>query len=433
MKPRTILQKRVAELSNNLPPLTTGQKEWAIKNVVRHNGYRTKKYIYCTECGKQFDNTGIRDGKVEECSYCKAKLVISTSRKRTDKEERYFCIVDKCKEFQVFRYVYIERTNRLGETAHYYIDEVLQKWMKEDQSVTIMAKSRGMCSTYAFDGWAHGTDMAIRIRGPYYHSFDYNVAVHKTYPKQEWMPEYKKLGVNVSINKADPYYLLSVIREHPKAETLLKAKQYGLLLQVSNGNYSFILDLWPTSKICIRNNYIVNDPILYADYIHLLSRYKKDLHNAFYVCPKNLRKAHDYYVEKRNKEIAKEEKKKALEKLLNQRKAEKEYIELKSNFFDLTISDGKITIVVLKDLEDFMAEGNAMKHCVFTNEYFKKENSLILSARIDDKRLETVEVSLKTLDVVQSRGVCNSNTEYHDRIVGLVRKNIDLIRKRMTA
>lgn len=74
-----------------------------------------------------------------------------------------------------------------------------------------------------------------------------------------------------------------------------------------------------------------------------------------------------------------------------------------------------------------------MHHCVWANAYYLKENSLILSATIDRQRIETVEVDLQTLKVVQSRGVCNSNTEYHDRIVNLVNSNMDLIRKRISA
>ena len=45
-----------------------------------------------------------------------------------------------------------------------------------------------------------------------------------------------------------------------------------------------------------------------------------------------------------------------------------------------------------------------MQHCVFTNEYYLKADSLILSATIDGKRIETIEVSLKRMEVVQSRG-----------------------------
>ena len=49
------------------------------------------------------------------------------------------------------------------------------------------------------------------------------------------------------------------------------------------------------------------------------------------------------------------------------------------------------------------------------------------------RRIETIEVSLKTLEVVQCRGLCNENTEYHDRIVNLVNSNVNLIRQRMEA
>ena len=60
----------------------------------------------------------------------------------------------------------------------------------------------------------------------------------------------------------------------------------------------------------------------------------------------------------------------------------------------------------------------------------QEKESLILSAK--DKagnRIETIELSLKTFKVVQSRGVCNTNTPMHDEIIELVNKNINLIRK----
>ena len=72
-----------------------------------------------------------------------------------------------------------------------------------------------------------------------------------------------------------------------------------------------------------------------------------------------------------------------------------------------------------------------MHHCVFGADYYLNEDSLIFSATIGGKRVETVEFDLKQQRVVQSRGKCNENTEYHDRIVSLVNSNADSIRKRM--
>ena len=110
-----------------------------------------------------------------------------------------------------------------------------------------------------------------------------------------------------------------------------------------------------------------------------------------------------------------------------------EYIRKKSAFLNLVLTDGLIIVKVLQSVDEFYEEGKAMHHCVYTNAYYNKENALILSARIDGERIETVEVDLRTLKVVQSRGVCNSNTEYHDRIIALVESNAEQIRQRMVA
>ncbi len=110
---------------------------------------------------------------------------------------------------------------------------------------------------------------------------------------------------------------------------------------------------------------------------------------------------------------------------------EKRFNELKSKFFGISFTDGTIQVHVLESVQEYLEEGVSMHHCLFSNAYYLKEDSLILSATIKGKRIETIEVSLKTLEVVQSRGVCNKNTEYHDQIVNLVNANKRLIRQRM--
>lgn len=106
---------------------------------------------------------------------------------------------------------------------------------------------------------------------------------------------------------------------------------------------------------------------------------------------------------------------------------------MKGKFFGLSFTDGLIVVSVLESVDDYYKEGNALHHCVGQYEYYLKPNSLVFSARIDNKRIETVELSLDTFKVLQSRGLCNQNTEYHDRIIQLVQKNAQKIRKRMTA
>ena len=112
-------------------------------------------------------------------------------------------------------------------------------------------------------------------------------------------------------------------------------------------------------------------------------------------------------------------------------KYEEKYRKLKGRYFGLSFADGDITVQPLQSVAEFAEEGDAMHHCVFEMGYYKNPHSLILSARIAGKRIETIEFDLKTLKVAQSRGVCNSNTPYHDRIIALVESNADKIRKLM--
>ncbi|MDL2262965.1 PcfJ domain-containing protein, partial [Bacteroidales bacterium OttesenSCG-928-I21] len=133
---------------------------------------------------------------------------------------------------------------------------------------------------------------------------------------------------------------------------------------------------------------------------------------------------HDRYMRKKAKADARQELEKQLEK-------EAEFKEAKEKFFGLMFSDGLISVRVLESVAEIVSEGKAMHHCV--GGYHSKTDSLILSACIDGQRIETIEVSLSQLKVIQSRGVCNKNTEHHSRIIRLVENNILLIEERLAA
>ena len=112
---------------------------------------------------------------------------------------------------------------------------------------------------------------------------------------------------------------------------------------------------------------------------------------------------------------------------------EKKYKAMKEKYFDLTISNQRIIIKVLRSVAEFLEEGTEMHHCVFTNGYYKRENCLILSAKDNNgKRIETIEVNLKNFNIEQSRGVCNSQTKLHNEIVSLVNDNMYKIKRLAT-
>ncbi|RZJ80062.1 MAG: hypothetical protein EOO20_26315, partial [Chryseobacterium sp.] len=180
---------------------------------------------------------------------------------------------------------------------------------------------------------------------------------------------------------------------------------------------------------------------------------KKDLRNTKYVCPKNFKAAHDALVKKkqaidkvqdeiraaldavRQREYAVRQREFAIQqaeiKRIKDEMDSSKYVEEKGKFFDLVFAEGNLSITVLKSLEDFKEEGKVHNHCVFTNDYFNKPESLILSAVVDGIPAETIEVSLSQMRIDQSRGYNNKPSKYHERIIDLVQKNMHLIKRCM--
>jgi hypothetical protein len=138
-------------------------------------------------------------------------------------------------------------------------------------------------------------------------------------------------------------------------------------------------------------------------------------------------------MKKKREILAREERQRQRQEIIirqqNLEKAMKEYVERNKKFFGLEIKDKNISISVLKSVEEFKEEGDDLNHCVYTNEYYLKEKSLILSAKVDGKRTETIELILPTLKIEQSRGLNNNPTEHHKKIISLVTKNLTKIKK----
>ena len=81
------------------------------------------------------------------------------------------------------------------------------------------------------------------------------------------------------------------------------------------------------------------------------------------------------------------------------------FYERMEKFFGMKITDGNIVICPLESITQFYQEGKAMHHCVYKLGYYNRPDRLILSAKdTGGKRIETIEVNLKTLNIVQSRG-----------------------------
>lgn len=275
-----------------------------------------------------------------------------------------------------------------------------------------------------YDNWAADSELSIKDRRKYTHGENCNKydVYGYVYPRASLLPTVKRNGFQLArLDDCPPANrFISLLLKDREAEMLVKLCQYQLLYHKWRyGSKEFALPDHAI-KIASRHGYIVQDASLWLDYISLLEHYGYDTHSPKYVCNSDFKKFHDRLSARKKMDDAKEE----------SVKWEKDYKRSKSPYFGICFGDDNIVVTVIKSVADMAEEGEAMHHCVFSMGYYKRPESLILTARDKDgNRIETIELSLSTFDVVQSRGVCNKNSERHDEIVALVRKNVPLFVK----
>lgn len=430
MKPRTKLEKRVVALSEKLKPVTEAQKRWAKKKCFDHNAYMEAGWLWCTECGKYWMDIDAKNGDKTVCPYCQAKLEVKKSRKKKENVETYMTVVDRVEEFQVLRHVHVQRvraTYNGGETW-YSMMEVCQQWLSAGNKEIVIAKPINMSGT----AWNWSEKMTLKGDGYGLYGPKYDINGY-VYPRVKLLPQLVRNGLGKDFHDITPATLVRrLLNNDPWPEILLKNRQFSLLKHWF-GRGGYIRQTWAI-KICNRNHYIVKDASLWTDYLDLLDYFHLDTHNAHYVCPKNLKDEHDRLL-KRKEKLEAERRRRMLEekKLEDMEKMKRNIHKFNEHirpFLGMEIRDNDLVIRPLENISQFYAEGKAMHHCVYRLEYYNRPECLILSARVGGERMETLEVSLNTFEIIQSRAVCNGTSEYHDRIIRLMKDNMWKIRNR---
>lgn len=440
MKPRNKREREVAELSSKLPPLTK-QEEWAKTHIFSHEAFKCKDELWCSDCAGTWINTDNSElsvtvlGDTTVCPYCHNKLTVKVSRKKKNEEVNYMTVATVCGEYQVLRHVYCMRFSRKEDAyLHYFFCEVVQEWISEDGKRTVMAKPMNTGS----NGWLYSEPLSIKNEygSSYYFSDGYAIygEVYPVYPQVDILPVLKKYGLKKSFFNCVPSKLIrTLLQGSNDYELCIKTNQISMLQHLSRQG-SYQIKYKPSFNICNRNNYIIKDASIWEDYLDLLVYFGKDVRNAYYVCPKNLNKVHDALMQKKQKQRADRDRKEAIKAAIKKKEDILNFYREKMKFFGIEIKEGDITIHPLESITQFYLEAKAMHHCVFSNRYYQKSDCLILSARDSQgNRLETIEVNLKTFEIIQSRAVCNNVSEYHDAIIKIVKKNMNLIRQRMAA
>ena len=436
MKPKTALQKQVAALSATLRPITATQEKWAYRHCFEHFAYRTNSgTMTCSDCGHQWKsgNGSLCDTLAGcKCPHCGAELKVQDTRKRTFRHTQYFSVTTTYKGFQVIRVSQLRFESKKGEPMKFYCHEVVQRWISPEGKVVNMALLRGFPFFYC-DLWALDSEMEVRPNNSLY---DDVCQWSDEYPAKRYIPQLKRNGFNGKFYGIMPVTLMKELLSNPPVETLMKAGKINEMKHFIN-NPENGRKYWDSYKIAMRHRYQINNLSLWFDYLRMLDRLGKDVRNPKNICPADFINAHDTISRKieaiRRREREEQQRKINEERLLREKKNEEKFNTLKAKFFGLVITDSEIEVKVLESIEEYLNEGETQHICVFSSEYYLKKDTLVLSARINGTIIETVEVDLKTLKVVQCHGKYNQDTEYHDRIIDLVNSNAKLIRERMTA
>ena len=432
---RKNLGKLVLEMSKNLRPLTQKENDY-VRNIFPASGYYKKNgEVWCHCCGhieNQLPGSLDIDLEVGYQCRCLQHLVLEHQPRREYlTEAKYYSVVQTYDKWQVIRTFDVHRINRKNYPTEYSIREVYQNWVSPDGEEVIISKrySRG-CN---FFHWYYDTEYTIKQHNAScsgYYAFEdvFDVRENYFYPQYNITKKLRKYGWCKALEKL-PYVsvveCMKALLTSCHAETVVKQGQYDVFLYMVREKLHE-LQYMPSLNICHRNRYVISDASMYFDMLSFLERTGKDIRNPKYICPEDLYNAHNAaqaaYSKIRKKVEAEENRKRALSE-------NAEYVKDKGKFFGVLIVDGELSIQVLKSVTEFFEEGESMHHCVFANEYYKKKDSLILSAKVAGERKETIEVNLKTFSIVQSRSAFNKSSEYHARIIELMNKNMNLIKQ----
>lgn len=424
MKPRNKKQQHIVELSGQLRPLTTPQKQWALNSTINHYGYRLKSGMCtCMKCGHEWLET--RNGMCL-CPECGTQIEIKDTKERVIRDKSYFNVITTKEDYQVVRMFLMIVEMRKGMKANPAYLEIGSYWIDPKGNTTVVGLQRTL--GHYIDSFAFGSPLEIRRDNEAFQ----RISDEWVYPRIKVTDTIKRNGFKGSCHHIHPVTLFQELLTNPKAETLMKASEVELLryLCARPTCKADIDTYWNTIKIARRNGYKFKDAKTWFDYIKMLERMGRDLHSPSLVAPKDLKHVHDEYVEKVNRLRVKEQRE------ANRKKAEAdqaEFEKLKGRFIGLTMTDGKIHLHTLDSVAEYYDEGTKQHICVGSSGYYLKADTLVFTAIMDGKTIATVEISLKDYSIIQCRAFANQVCEYTEQIAGIINANKKMIAERKTA
>lgn len=372
------------------------------------------------KCGHEWLET--RNGMCL-CPECGTQIEIKDTKERVIRDKSYFNVITTMEDYQVIRMFLMIVEMRKGMKAKPAYLEIGQYWIDPKGHATVVGLQRTL--GYYVDSFAFGSPLEIRGDNDAFR----HIAGQWVYPRIKSTDTIKRNGFKGCCHGMYPVTLFQQLLTNSKAETLMKSGDIEMLRYLCQ--YPNVVDkYWNTIKIAKRNGYKVTDAKTWFDYIKMLERMGRDLNSPSLIAPKDLKHAHDEYVEKVNRQRVKEQRE------ANRRKAEAdqaEFEKLKGRFIGLTMTDGTIRLHTLDSVAEYYDEGTKQHICVGSSRYYLKAETLVFTATMEGKTIATVEISLKDYSIIQCRAFANGICEYSEQIADIINSNKKMIAERKRA
>lgn len=426
-------RREIERLSASLPAMSERLERES--RIICGTAWIGKKVGWCDVCGEEFEHDLWTSKKKSiRCPKCGVKVELKKSpQKKVSNNTYYFQEVTVAGEWQVVRTWFCRReANRrimygseemLPMSVKYEAREVYQRFIRKATVPIIIGLGVQGASFYC-DVWKWDSEWKIRKED----SQHYIGAWVATRPKL--LPELKMRGLARLSDNCSASKQIEKVFNDWEAEVLLKAgakEMYDFFISHTRS----MMDYWPSVRVALRHHYHVKDVSMWLDLLGMLNAEGKDLRNPHYVCPADLKAEHDRWMEIRRRRWEKQraeeeerERRRQAELLDEDGQSNADYRDRLGKMLGVIVNVGDIELRPLQSIKEFYDEGEAMHHCVFTNKYYRKDGCLILGARVNGERTETIEVNMKEWKVMQCRGKHNLSSKHHDRIMEAINDNI---------
>lgn len=395
MKPKTKLQMELYNHVLNLKEVKIDGNKY-FDNV----GIKSTKFnkYFCTCCGNVT--------KTIKCEHCGKMLKInehyqSVGLMKTYKKTVGVTKFETYKQFQVVRYFELTKEVRNKNVKYAYCEKIVMFCNEKEEFYF---------TTYPTQGFGYSWSSHLELRKGLYHDYYYSLP-------------YK--GKNKLIDDLK-YFPLKFIKKPLPIIDLIEYNEPRIIEHLIKQGHDFITEYYHTRSnsdkrnilLAAKKKYIPCSWHTYHDYLKMGSKLVNfKIIKGYDNYPKDLKKNHDLFVRKLEKKEDSDLINECSEQNVKYKKSKEKYFNLDFNYHNYNFK-------VLKNLFEFKQEGKVMKNCVFSSEYYKQDNSLIVSVEKDHNKYATCQIYLKEKEIGQFYGQRNSELPDLNELKEIVQNNL---------